>query len=96
MRIVGLLLFLVFGCYSTERDCLQFQTGNFEFTSIVGNDTISSTFTRTKTLEIDRFQGKIDSASVRWVSDCECIVQKLNPTSIAEKKAIQMNRKGGK
>lgn len=92
MRIV--LYFFVFtvlvGCYSTERDCKKFQTGSFEFTSVIGNDTITSTFKRTPTLEIDQFNGQIDSASVRWVSDCECVVQKLNPKSLTEKKAIQM------
>jgi hypothetical protein len=85
------LLFIGFvGCYSTERDCEKFQTGTFEFTSIIGKDTITSTFKRTKTLEIDTFKGITDSASVRWVSDCECIVQKLNPQSLFDKKSIQM------
>jgi len=92
MRIfVFSLLFIgVVSCSLPERDCKKFQTGSFEFTSIIGNDTITSAFKRTKTLEIDTFKGVTDSASVRWVSDCECIVQKLNPQSLIDKKAIQM------
>lgn len=88
--LYSLIFICAAGCYSTERDCKNFQTGSFEFTSVIGKDTITSTFVRTPSLEIDQFNGQIDSASVRWVSDCECIVQKLNPKSLIEKKAIQM------
>ena len=30
-------------------------------------------------MEIDYFQGKVDTSSVRWINDCEYIVKKRNP-----------------
>ncbi len=36
------------------------------------------------------YQGKIDTATLRWVNDCECILTKLNPTSNQEKRPIQI------
>ena len=84
-------LFFIFSCNFPERDCLRFQTGTFEFESISDDGTILKTkFTRTKDLEIGYFNGKIDSNSVKWVSDCECIYRKINPKSPNENKAVQM------
>jgi len=84
-------LFFIFSCNFPERDCLRFQTGTFEFESISDDGTILKTkFTRTKDLEIGYFNGKIDSNSVKWVSDCECIYRKINPKSTNENKAVQM------
>jgi hypothetical protein len=84
-------LFFIFSCNFPERDCLRFQTGTFEFESISDDGTILKTkFTRTKDLEIGYFNGKIDSNSVKWVSDCECIYRKINPESANENKAVQM------
>ena len=51
---------------------------------------IKTKFTRTKDLEVGYFDNKIDSNSVKWVSDCECIYRKINPKSLNEKKAVQM------
>ena len=51
---------------------------------------LSTTFTRNDTLEIDCFNGKSDSSSIRWINDCEYIVKKINPKNMAEEKAIHM------
>jgi len=84
-------LFFIFSCNFPEKDCLRFQTGTFEFESISDDGTTLKTkFTRTKDLEIGYFNGKIDSNSVKWVSDCECIYRKINPESANENKAVQM------
>ena len=61
----------------------------FESISETG-DTLKTTFVRSKDLEIGYFNGKIDSNSVSWVSDCECIYRKINPMSLNEKKPVQM------
>ena len=50
----------------------------------------TSTFTRDSLYEIERFEGKIDTASIRWVNDCECILTKINPTSNQDKRPIQI------
>ena len=90
IRLV-LLLFILNSCDFPERDCLKFKTGTFEFKSISEEgDTLITKFTRTKDLEIGYFNGKIDSNSVKWVSDCECIYKKVNPKSLSEKKSVQM------
>jgi len=86
-----IVLFFIVSCQFPERDCLNFQTGTFEFESISSDgDTLKTKFTRTKDLELGYFDNKIDSNSVKWVSDCECIYRKINPKSLNEKKAVQM------
>ena len=77
-------------CYTVERDCINFHTGEFEFSSIVNGTLKTSYFTRTEKLEIETYEGKIDSASIRWVNDCECILTKLNPVSNQDKRPVQI------
>ncbi len=84
------LIFLCTSCYQPERNCADFKIGEFSFTSVVDDQELKTTFTRTNALEIDYFNGKIDSSSVRWVNDCEYIVKKLNPKNKAEEKPIHM------
>ena len=89
--ITGLLLsFLIFSCYEPERNCQDFKTGTFEYEALIGKEVLSTTFTRNDTLEIDYFNGKSDSSSIRWINDCEYIVKKINPKKMAEEKAIHM------
>ena len=89
--ITGLLLsFLIFSCYNPERNCQDFKTGAFEYKALIGTEVLSTTFTRNDTLEIDCFNGKSDSSSIRWINDCEYIVKKINPKNMAEEKAIHM------
>ena len=39
---------------------------------------------------IETYKGKTDTASIRWVNDCEYILQKLHPKNMAEQKAISI------
>ena len=39
-------------------------------------------------IQIEEFEGKIDSSYVRWVNDCEMILSPVNPKSMSEKKNI--------
>ncbi len=87
--LLGVLI-LFQSCYTVERNCLPFHTGTFEFTQIIKNEMKTSTFIRDSLYEIEQFEGKIDTASIRWVNDCECILTKLNPTSNQEKRPIQI------
>lgn len=87
--LLGVLI-LFQSCYTVERNCLPFHTGTFEFTQIIKNEMKTSKFTRDSLYEIEQFEGKIDTASIRWVNDCECILTKLNPTSNQEKRPIQI------
>ena len=81
---------LLFSCYSVERDCIKFHTGSFEFSTLINGEIKTSHFNRTKDLEIEKYDGKIDSARIRWVNDCECILTKLNPKSNQDKRPVQI------
>lgn len=86
-----LLICVVFtSCYENERNCADFKTGTFEFEYVVNGVKKTTRFVRTEDREIDFYEGKSDTSSVRWVSDCEYIVTKLNPKNMQEKKAIAM------
>jgi hypothetical protein len=90
MRFYLLLLplFLFTNCYEKERNCSDFKTGTFEFEALVGTEVFKTTITRNDSIEIDFFQGKRDTSSIRWINDCEYVLEKLNPKNQAEKKAI--------
>lgn len=81
---------LLTSCYQPERNCESFKTGTFEFEALVGTEIMKTTFTRNDSIEIDFFKGKSDTSSIRWINNCEYIVQKLNPKSMSEKNAIHM------
>lgn len=87
--LLGILI-LCTSCYESDRECKDFKTGTFEFTYTLNGKEVRSLFTRTDSIEIDYFENKVDTNSVRWINDCEFIVTKVNPKSQSEKKAIHM------
>ena len=91
IRIVLVVFFGLYSCAQPERNCKKFQTGSFEFSSISSNgDTLKTFFTRTNKIEVDYFNNETDSSYVNWVSECECVLKKVNPKNLFEKKPIQM------
>ncbi|MBG42923.1 MAG: DNA topoisomerase IV [Aequorivita sp.] len=90
MRFLLVLLsfLLLVGCYETQRNCADFKTGTFEFEALSGTEVFKTTIVRNDSIEIDYFQGKTDSSSIRWINDCEYVLKKINPKNQAEKKAI--------
>ena len=90
MRFFILLSSLLFlnSCYESERNCSDFRTGTFEFEALSGTEVFKTTITRNDSIEIDFFEGKSDTSSIRWVNDCEYVLEKLHPKNQAEKKAI--------
>jgi hypothetical protein len=86
---LGVLL-LCCSCYNSERNCKQFHSGTFEFKTIVGDQMLQSTFVRDKNYEVETFEGKIDSASIRWINPCECVLTKLRPTSNQDKRPLSI------
>ena len=93
LKIYFLLIFLslcICSCYKVERNCLDFHTGEFEFSTIVNGTMKTSYFIRTEKLEIETYEENVDSASIRWVNDCECILTKLNPVSNQDKRPVQI------
>lgn len=86
-----LLLFLICqACYTPERDCSRFKSGTFEFQSYLNGELVTSSFTRSDSIEVDRFQDKTDTSSVRWINDCEYIVKNLNPKNRAEQQPLHI------
>ncbi|WP_296386049.1 hypothetical protein [Winogradskyella sp.] len=85
-----LLLLLMTSCYEVERNCSDFKTGTFEFNYTIDGIEKTGRFIRTETLNIDYYEGRVDSSSVRWINDCEFILKKLHPKRMAEQDAIHM------
>ncbi len=84
-----LLLLSLQSCYSNkERNCADFKTGTFEFEGLVGTEVKKTRFIRNDTIEIDYYDNKIDTFSIRWVNDCEYVMKKLRPRNQAEKEAV--------
>lgn len=84
-------LFLsISGCYHIERNCTNFHTGRFEFEALIDGELAKTTFIRNDSIEIDFYQGKRDTSTIRWINDCEYIVKKINPKNMAEQKALHM------
>lgn len=84
------LLLVLLSCYEGERSCKDFKTGKFKFEHEVDGVKKTTFFERNDSIEIETYEGKTDSASIRWVSDCEYILQKINPKNKAEAQAIGM------
>lgn len=89
-KILLFVPLMLISCYHVERECADFKTGEFKFDYVVDGVQKTTTFVRTDDTEIDFYEGKVDTSSIRWINDCEYIVQKLNPKNMEEKKAISM------
>ncbi len=84
------LIPLLTSCYQQERNCADFKTGTFKFEIEIDGEIKTSTFTRIDDIEIETYEGKTDTSSIRWVNDCEYILKKLHPKNMAEEKAVNM------
>lgn len=73
-----------------QRNCKAFKTGTFSFTAVVNGETKKTTFYRTLDTEIEDFEGKRDTSSVRWINDCEYVLKNKRPKNKAEEKAIHI------
>lgn len=96
MKVLKPIIYLVLvtstlvGCYKQEKNCTDFKTGKFTFTQEIDGKKQTTTFERTDKFQIETYNGKTDTASVRWVNDCEFVLEKMHPKNMREKKAITM------
>lgn len=90
MKKTIILSFLFISCYSVERDCLEFRTGSFEFTTFINDSIVKSTFNRTDIYEIEEYKSVKDSSTIRWVNECEFILTKINPKTNQERRPIRI------
>ena len=87
--IIGLLFFG--GCAKApERNCEMYKIGSFNFTQEINGVAKTTRFTRTENLQIERYDSNIDSATVRWINDCEYILTNLNPKNKQEERPIHI------
>ena len=84
------LCFAFIACFQPDRKCADFKTGTFEFQTYLNGELVTSKFVRNDSIEIDYFQGKSDTSSVRWLNDCEYILKNLNPKNRAERQPIHI------
>ncbi len=92
MRSFTLFIFslLLISCYQVKRDCTAFKTGTFKSTISIDDINYVSTFIRYDLLQIETFENKTDSATVRWINDCEMVFKTINPKNMAEKKDVHL------
>lgn len=89
--IIALLLLVTqSSCYQQERDCAAFKTGKFKFEYDIDGEKNVTLFERNDSIEIEIYEGKTDTSSIRWINDCEYILKKINPKNMQEEKAIHM------
>jgi len=88
--ILFVLLLISTSCYQHKRDCNHFKTGKFKGEIAINDKIYTSTFIRNETLQIETYEGKIDSSEVRWINDCEVIFKTIHPKNRIEKKNIHL------
>jgi len=86
--LLGVILFS--SCYHIERNCNDYKTGTYYSEVEINNVLYKSFFERTIALQIEKYEGKIDSSKVRWINDCEVVFKTINPKSMSEKKDIHL------
>ena len=84
------LILLLISCYNVENNCKDFKTGKFISEITIDGVKKQTTSTRTDSIVIETYEGKTDTALIRWISDCEYVLQKINPKNMSEKKAIDI------
>lgn len=85
------LLLLLSSCYTRENNCKKFKTGTFEYSTYADGNLLKAKIFRNDTMEIDYFDvNNPDTASIRWVNDCEYVVRKYHPKSQVEKQAYHI------
>ncbi|MBO0323305.1 DNA topoisomerase IV [Muricauda sp. CAU 1633] len=89
--LLGVILVLLASCQQPpQRNCTDFKTGEFSFTTVVGGEEKKTTFHRTLDTEVDFFEGQRDTSSIRWINDCEYVLKNKNPKNKSEEKSIHI------
>lgn len=89
-HLLWILMLSLASCYTNERHCKDYRTGEFYSEVTIDGVLYKSTFTRTENLQVEIYDGKKDSTEVRWINDCEVIYKTINPKNMAERKDIHL------
>jgi hypothetical protein len=90
LYLLPFTFFLMTSCYNQERNCTDFKTGKFASEITLNEETITSTFERNDSIQIETFEGIIDTFSVRWINDCEYVIKNTKPKNMIEKKVVSI------
>lgn len=85
-----IIILFCFSCYNIERNCNDYKTGSFQSHITINDKDYTSTFIRTDSVQVETFEGKTDSSTVRWINDCEVVFRTINPKNMAEQKDIHL------
>ncbi|SCY79617.1 DNA topoisomerase IV [Flavobacterium caeni] len=77
-------------CYNVERNCTDFKNGKFLSEIEIDGVKHQTVTVRTDTMVIETYKGQTDTSSIRWVNDCEYVLRKHNPKTMAEKRAVSV------
>ena len=91
IRLTPLLpfLFLLTNCVKQDRQCKNFYIGKFYSEIVVEDKVFKTSFSRNlANIQIEEFEGIIDSSRVRWINDCEMVLSSINPKNINAKKNV--------
>lgn len=89
-HFLWILMLSLASCYTAERQCKDYRTGEFYSEVTIDGVLYKSIFTRTENLQVEIYDGKKDSTEVRWINDCEVIYKTINPKNMAERKDIHL------
>jgi hypothetical protein len=89
-KILLLFALTLVSCYNLERNCKDFKTGKFSSEITFDGKKLSSTFERNDSIQIENYNTIIDTFSIRWINECEYILENVKPKNRAEKKAVHV------
>ncbi|WP_375324400.1 DNA topoisomerase IV [Flagellimonas sp. GZD32] len=88
---LAVMILLFWSCgQPPQRNCTDFKTGKFSFTTTIDGEEKKTIFSRYEDLEVDEFEGKIDSSTIRWINDCEYVLKNIHPKNKEEEKSIHI------
>jgi len=84
---------LLASCYQPERNCADFRNGNYTFDYEVNGEKKTGSFTRDERYSVEYYDNKIDSATVKWVNDCEFVLQDIKTNTSVQMKILSTTQK---
>ena len=89
-KTILLFALILVSCYNQERTCMDFKTGKFTSETTVEGKKFTSSFERNDSIQIENYNNVIDTFSIRWINECEYILENVRPKNRNEKKAVHV------
>ncbi|MGB5821325.1 MAG: hypothetical protein WBG90_17705 [Saonia sp.] len=88
------IITMLHSCYQPERNCKDFKTGTFQFDYEIEGEKKSGRFTRTDAYSVEYYENRTDSATVRWINECEFVLRPLDNQAAIHYKIISTTNNG--